>query len=138
MKNASILILAMLLGACGGGGTPSVPDNSAAINAALTNIAKNTPTVPAYTGAFTLIEGISSGYVSGTSDQDVAARLLAPIVADPVKYAPLYKLLTSDAGLKVTIVGETVGTSSINGLPLKNPDRVGIAKLLSTGLRITF
>lgn len=138
MKNVSVMILVITLAACGGGGTPSVPDNSAAINAALTNIAKNTPTAPTYTGAFTLIEGISSGYVSGTSDQDVVARLLTPILADPVKYAPLYKLLISDAGLKVTIVGENYGTSSINGLPLKYSDRVGIAKLLSTGLKITF
>jgi hypothetical protein len=80
-----------------------------------------------------LVEGVGIGYVSATSRKAAVELVAGNVVADPVKYASYYKLLLSDGGLSVDVVGESVGTSSVSGLPLYAGNIKFMVKLLAGG-----
>lgn len=138
-KHIIILTIAISLTACGGGGGGSnvaVPDNSAAINAALQNIASTLPVTAPFTGAFTLVDGVAMGYVEGTSEKDVATKLANMIISSPTTYPNQNKLMLSDAGLKITIAGKITGTSAL-GLVTSLPDTVYTATIRNDGLHLS-
>lgn len=137
MKNTVCILVAALLSACGGGGSTPAVDNSAAIQQAISNISVPgvSTTAPAYTGAFVLVNNSAVGFVAGTSDDNVAMVAAKAVADNPKGQADNYKLLISDAGLKLTVVGGLTGTkSSITGLLLSYPDIHYLAKLTTTGL----
>jgi hypothetical protein len=138
--NKSLFFAAFLsasLAACGGGGA-SVPDNSQAISDALHNI--NIPGVPStpaapFTGAFLAVNGVAVGWVAGKDPYDAVSAAVTPVIDHPSTYPDLYKLLLSDAGLKVVVYGKITGTSPL-GVVQHEPDVTYTAKLMADGLHI--
>lgn len=128
--------LALSLSACGGGGgSSSAPvDNSQPIKDAIPGIVNNLPPAPKpFTGAFMSIEGVSVGFVAGSSPADAVMRLARIIEADTTKYEPLYKMMLSDAGLRVVVHGEKIGVGAASGLPIYAADKVFVVRLTSGG-----
>lgn len=130
------------LAACGGGGASNVnlSSQAAAIDQAITNIAQNTPApAPAYSGSFCAVNGVSIGFVSGTSEDAVAMSIAKSIANAPSTNAANYKLLLSDSGLSITLFGAMIPgqKSAITGLPLYDPNVNYVAKLTSSGLVVT-
>lgn len=129
--------LSIVLSACGGGGSPTV-DNSKALDQAISNISVpgvGTTPSPTYAGANVSVNGVNSGWVNGTSEDNVA-MLAAKAVADNQKGNPdAYKALLSDAGLKVVVIGGLSNVKSgVTGLFIPLPDIMFVAKLTTTGL----
>lgn len=153
MKTLLVLTaLAMTLTGCGGGSsgansTSSAPDNTAALAQAAQNAAGNyaaqhpAPATVPYTGSFVTVSAagfsVAQGFILGTSERNVVEKLAQSIVAEPVKNAVYYTALLGDSGLRFILMGDKVGVSAINGMPLYAPDTIYIAKLASSGLVIT-
>lgn len=138
MKTLLIVALAAALTACGGGGSVAPPDNSQAIKAAADALTAKYPVAPKFEGAFVSVDGISQGYVAGTSGEDIAKRLAATVQSDPVKYDTYYRKLLSADGLKIVVFGESTGTNQFGVLTHK-PDVVYTVKLAANGsLAITY
>lgn len=140
MKSQFTALLASLaLLGCGGGSSTSAPDNTAALaQAAIKAIADKTPPAKVFDGAFTAINGVSNGYVFGPSPAALAKGLAQNIAENPTKWPDFYRLLISDAGLKITLYGESLHTvGAASGLPLYAPDTIYIARLTTSGIVIT-
>lgn len=139
MKTIIALTLASLaLSGCGGGSSTSPPDNTAALaQAAIKAIADKTPEPAKYTGSFTAINNVSNGFVSGLGPAALAKGLAQTIVDNPAKWPDFYRLLISDAGLRITLYGESLHTvGAASGLPLYAPDTIFLATLRSDGLHV--
>lgn len=139
-RYAAILTAALMLSlsGCGGGASGDAsPDNTAAtIQAAAKAIADKLPPAKVYSGSFTIVNNVPNGFTAGTSERDVVTRLAKAVVADPTKWPELYRLLLSDAGLKISIVGESVGVSAITGYTLYAANTNYTVKLTGNGLQI--
>lgn len=132
-----VILLSEALAACGGGGSsPSTPVLSVAPVVVSVPTIGDKPSKP-FTGAFMAIEGKAVGFVAGTSPEGAVKALAQLVVNDPVAYAPLYQLLLSDKGLRITVYGESLGTGSVSGLPVYGPDVVYFVRLTSAGLIVT-
>lgn len=142
MKTLPVLTaLAITLTGCGGGSSTSPPDNIAALaQAAIKNIASQVPEPTKYTGSFVTVSAagfsVAQGFILGTSERNVVEKLAQSIVAEPVKNAVYYTALLGDSGLRFILMGDKVGVSAINGMPLYAPDTVYVVKLTSSGLII--
>lgn len=124
--------LASSLAACGGGGSSGpTSDQSAAINQAMTNIVQTLPAPSKpFLGAFASVNGVSIGYVSGTSEDDVAKHIANNIAQDSLNNPDAYRAMLSDKGLSIVVMGADTGQkSSITGVPLRYPDITYIAKI---------
>lgn len=129
--------LASSLAACGGGGgSGPTSDQSAAINQAMTNIVQTLPApAKAFTGAFCNVNGVSVGFVSGTSEDDVAKHIANNIAQDSLNNPDAYRVMLSDKGLSIVVMGADTGQkSSITGVPLRYPDITYIAKMGKGGV----
>lgn len=136
------LLAALTIVGCGGGSSTSPPDNTAAqAQQSIANIAAKTPEPAKYTGSFVTVSAagfsVAQGFILGTSERNVVEKLAQSIVAEPVKNAVYYTALLGDSGLRFILMGDKVGVSAINGMPLYAPDTIYIAKLASSGLVIT-
>lgn len=136
MKHSFLAILStsMFLTACGGGGNPAAPDYNSTANAAIPGIAANVPVSKPFTGAFMLIEGQSVGYVAATSPRAAVELVTRVVMADVVKFAPWYQAMLSDKGMKVEVVGEASGKSSITGATLYAPNMVFVVKVTANNV----
>lgn len=127
------IAFASTLSACGGGGTgPVIPNIAPAVQEAIT-----VPVVKPYTVAWTALQGVSIGFVTGYDEYDTVAAAISPVVQNPGKYPDFYKAMLSDKGLPVTLYGEKTGTSNITGAAIYGPDRVYFVKLTNAGIVIT-
>jgi len=144
MKHSILTILSasLFLSACGGGGGSSnnapIADNSAAINAAIPGVANNVPlingqTPKPFTGAFMLIEGQSIGYVNATSPRAAVEVVARIVMGDVTKYSGFYKAMLSDAGMRVEVVGESMGKSLTTGVVMYAPNVVFVVKAMKDG-----
>lgn len=143
MKAFSVIALVCMLTltGCGAGSSDvQVPDYSAAITQAAKDYASTmpkitppppiNPTLPvvpvptaAYTSASVIAEGVDMGIIAGTDDVSVIKKITDVIIADPVKYQALYKLLLSAEGMHFTLKGKNAY------FPVKF-----VAKLTNSGL----
>lgn len=140
LKISAALIVMASLSACGGGGGggPASQDNTAAIaQQSVANIASSVPTPSKYTGSFIAIAGAPAGFFSASSPDSLVRGIANNISADPAKYADLYRLLISSAGLQITLYGETLPAGP-SGLARREADTVYTVKLTSSGLVVTF
>lgn len=140
-KTFALVSILFTLAACGGGGasTPALPDSTQAIKDALDKVADKIPASKPFTGAFMAVNGTSIGYVSGKDKYDAVAFIASRIMDAPTgANAEAYRLMLSDAGLRVVLFGESVGTSSINGVPLYAPDSHAVVTLRVDGMHIVF
>jgi spermidine/putrescine-binding protein len=129
-KHLSIIALSTSLCACGGGGsTAPTSDNSAAINSAIANIAQTQPQpAKAFLGAFAAVNGVSVGYVDGSSVDDVAKSVALAIAQHQDKWPNEYKSMLSDAGMAITVFGDVTGTTKF-GTVQSEPDVKYVAKM---------
>jgi hypothetical protein len=139
MKSIITAAITLTLSACGGGSSEPIQDHSATVAAAIPGIAANVPQTHSkpFTGAFMSVQGQSLGYIVCASPRACAEAVARAVISDPAKFAEFYGLMLSDAGLKVTIFGESVGTSGINGATLYAPDVVYMVKLTANGIVIS-
>jgi hypothetical protein len=134
IKILSIIALCTSLCACGGGGNSngnaaSTIDQSAAINSALTNITQSLPAPSKpFTGAFAGVNGVSVGWIDGTSADDVAKWIAIAIAQNQDKFPTEYKAMLSDAGLAIVVYGEITGTTKF-GTVQSMPDTHYIARM---------
>jgi tetrahydromethanopterin S-methyltransferase subunit E len=134
IKSLTIIALSASLCACGGGGNSSgnaapTIDQSAAINSALTNIAQTLPEAhKPFTGAFAAVNGISVGWIDGTSADDVANGIALAIAQNQAKFPNEYKAMLSDAGLAITVFGDITGTTKF-GTVQSMPDTHYVARM---------
>lgn len=141
LKTFALVSILFTLTACGGGASTPIPDNTQAVKDALDKVADKLP-VPAskpFTGAFMAVNGVSIGYVSGKDKYDAVAFVASRVMDAPTgANAEPYRLMLSEAGLKVTLFGESTGTSSINGMPLYGPDSHATVTLRADGVHVVF
>lgn len=139
MKTTLALILSASLVACGGGSTPTLPDNSKAITTALGNIASKYPDSKAFTGGYMAVNGVPVGLVAGTSPEAVVKDLAQRIIDSPTSLdnTANYKLLLSDQGLKITMYGESTGISTF-GLVQKGNDTIYTVTSRTDGLHVVW
>lgn len=137
MKHSFLAVLSasLFLTACGGGSSEPVQDHSRDVKAALPAlIDQYVTTAPKpFTGAFMIVEGQSIGYINATSPRAAVELVARTVLADTTQWTTLYQAMLSDKGMKVEVVGESTGKSSITGLTMYAPNMVYVVKMMKDG-----